>query len=445
MTVGEYLKGLLYEKDISPAHLCQLIGINNKSVIYRLFNGYHSENKTKEIVNKIISAVDFTPEELSRINELVNQKKVSQFFCGTREILSRIYTDSDIQKSKNIKSECGMNTKLYISDIDNKELVEEIISMMHDNPDINILHYIHFAKHKLVTAYEMLMLIIMLQYKNYIPVIAEDKTISGICEITNSGKQIILREKRIIGNELLKLETVIPNAYSDYITTVNDKYMQRCEKIKEPVKRVVDYIKLVEDSLIFDRDLTFYSEGSPCFGNIPFDTICEMFRDINYLGFPENHQYVQQLIEVFRRRCDMFLNDPSAKKYFLFDTEHIKRMMCTGITFDHAKHFNPMTIKQRKEYFDWLIKMASSGDGKIKFRFLKNGVIRNPYVYGNDRMLCLYYSETGYMDDGVSIMLKNKAIFEIMDDFTQYVWESFTLSDKESINLLKEMAHKYIK
>ena len=92
MTIGEYLKKVLYEKNISTANLCDMIGIKNRSIIYRLFNDYHSETKTKAMVENIMSVVNFTAEEKNRINELMKRKKVSRFLRETRKILSDIYT-----------------------------------------------------------------------------------------------------------------------------------------------------------------------------------------------------------------------------------------------------------------------------------------------------------------------------------------------------------------
>ena len=128
----------------------------------------------------------------------------------------------------------------------------------------------------------------------------------------------------------------------------------------------------------------------------------------------------------------------------VFDEQHIRDMMETGFAFEHVEQFNPMTVAQREKYFAGLIDMAKNRPDKIQFRFLKSGAIQYPFVYGSHRLLYINYADTPYFE-GFSIMLREKSVLKIMDDFAIYAWNNFTLSDKESINKMEKMKSMYIK
>ena len=442
MTAGEYLKNLLSEKNITPTNLCALTGIKSRNTIYRLFNGYHSSEKTRSLIQRITAVIDFSDKEKAKLDELLSGKKVNPFFVEARRILSVIYNNSaDTYKTPELLNPAKVN--IYICDMDDPDVFNEIRCALTSNKDAVIYHYVHLFKHRILTAQEIAMIIMLSRYKNYMPIITEGKLVSGAYAITERSGKYMLYEKEKVGNEYMNFKTNISPELYGFIEEKHKRYRTLSRSVKEPVKKVIDYIDLISESLVFDKGLTFYSEGSPCFGYIPYEIIYDMFKDINYLGFPPDHPYVLQLMELFKSRFDMFMDDPDAKKYFLFDTEHIKHMMQTGITFDHAEEFNPLSPKQLRQYFDWLIEISQKKDGKVKCRFLKDGIIKNPYVYGQDNMLYMFYSETGYMD-GFTIKLREKGIFEIMNDFTSYVWDEFTMSDEESLELLRNMADEYI-
>ena len=117
--------------------------------------------------------------------------------------------------------------------------------------------------------------------------------------------------------------------------------------------------------------------------------------------------------------------------------------METGFAFEHVKPFRSLTVQERVEYFSKLIKMAKEKPDKLRIRFIKEGEIKFPFVYGPGRLLYVNYSDTPYFE-GYSIMTKEKGVIRIMDDFAEYVWNKFTISDEESISKLEKMMDTYL-
>lgn len=451
MTIGEYLKKLITDKDIPLRQLSEMMGVQSRTELYRLFNDYHSEKKMRALVNKLIECVDFTEEEMDKIHKLMSQKKVSKFYGMTRKALSLVYSGIDIKdfpendKMYDMLKQCdNKDAVLYIANIDEPIVLQYICEYLDKNPKSQAYHYIRINNRKVYTAHDLAMLIILSRYKNYVPIILDDISFKGILALTKKHGEYGICQTEEINGERLYINTQITQKLYEYCRNRQECFNRMSQPVKEPVKSVVNYIDLMTKSAAFEQGTTFYSEGSPCFGNIPCDIIYDMLRDINYLGFPENHPYVENMLNLYKTRQELLMNTPGARKMYLFDEHHIKHMMQTGISFDHAEMFKPMKKEQLRRYFNWLIEMARDRPDKIQFRFLKNGRIDYPYVYGKDIMLYMFCSDTGYMN-GFSTMIDNKGIFDIMNDFTQYVWEEFTMSDEDSIARLGHMMDEYIK
>ncbi|MGM9936726.1 MAG: helix-turn-helix domain-containing protein, partial [Candidatus Ornithomonoglobus sp.] len=357
MTIGEYLKELLSEKKLHMKQLSEMMGVRNRTDLYRLFNDYHGEKKTRELVDKLIACIDFTDEEISTMQRLMLQKKVSVFYKETRNVLSLVYTGIDEKTSEesdkvnDIFKQCvNKETIVYIANIDDFNTLLHICRYLDENPEARVYHYIRVMSRKMFTAYELAMLIILSMYKNYVPVILDDVSFKGICAITKKNDEYGLYRIEEVNGELLQVKSLITQELYEYYRLRQEQRNNISQPVKNPVKRVTDYIDLMTKSSVFEQGVTFYSEGAPCFGNIPYDIVCEMFKAIDYFGFPEDHPYVTGMQNLYKMRGELLMNTPGARKMYLFDDEHIKNMMQTGISFDHAEMFKPMTPDQLRRY-----------------------------------------------------------------------------------------------
>ncbi|MCC8169559.1 MAG: hypothetical protein LIO59_04220 [Oscillospiraceae bacterium] len=69
---------------------------------------------------------------------------------------------------------------------------------------------------------------------------------------------------------------------------------------------------------------------------------------------------------------------------------------------------------------------------------LKEGTVEYPYAYEKGRMLYIYRTNASDTGDSV-IMLTNKNVNEVMTIFTDYIWETRTTSDEETVAELEKM------
>ena len=454
MTVGEYLKNLLKQKEVSVTWLSNELGLKSRNVLYRVFSDYYSDDKTREVIERIYKIVFFSDAEKAKIGELLNIGVTSRQITESRNILSGIYKDPSYGKfgtvhggmhinfSDILKHAAPHESVVFMAGVSDARIIGDIDSFHGNSEKTAAYNYFHFSQRNM-TCHEITALITLMGHKNYTPLLTRNVDFRGVFILYKTKSEYRGIKLELFQNDYLFLETPVSEEFYNPIIYKKDIFNDLCEPVKKPGSRVVDYIDIIKDSIIFDNTETYFSEGAPCFGNLPYNIVYDMFKDINFFGFPKDHPYVVKLINMFISRQKSFMENPAAKKLFLFDYDSIKRMMQTGLSFDHAEHFKPMTQKQLKDYFDSLIKTAKERPDKIRFRFTKVP-LKRPFVYGIDTMLYSYISDSGYTD-GFFIMLRNKALFDVMNDFMPYVWDEYTMSDEESAKLLAQMSDEYIK
>lgn len=454
MTIGEYLKQIIAQRGISVTQLSSELGLKSRNVLYRLFGNYYSVQKTSELIEQIDKKIVFSNAEKAKIGEFLNKGMISRKAAESRDILSSIYRGAAgggfgvsingkrLLFSDALNRAAETESVVFMSGISDSRLIGDIDSFLGNSEKTEVFNYLQFSQ-QLMTCHEINALLVLKPHKNYTPLLAQHVGFKGVFVLCKSGAEHYAFKLEHFRDDYIYLEAPISEEIYDHIIYKKDKFNETCTPIKEHGSRVSDYIDIMNDSALFDSGVTYYSEGAPCFGNLPYDIVYDMFKDINYFGFPKDHPYVQKLINAFVERQKGFMKNNAAKKRYLFDHESIKYMMQTGLSFDHAERFNPMTPAQLRKFFDILIQYAREMPEKISFRFTKEP-LRYPFVYGIDIMLYSYVSGTGYMD-GFVINLKNKAIFDVMNDFMPYVWDNFTISEADSIKILEDMSEKYIK
>ena len=454
MTAGSYIKSLLEKKDVSLSSLTKKLGLKSRSALYRLFSDYYSLSKTKELIEQIKQFVPFDEEESERLNMLLGSDTVSSFFKKTRSVLSSLMKDEPdmgyviecedgsrlILKDLLNKYSRG-NTDIIISGLDDEKMIGDIHSLLSVDHRTRVHAYLKLKYHRLMTAYEILSLIVLASYENYIPYICDYVMYKGICILSeiDSEYYLVSMNSSNLGNGFV--ETKITKQFYDYIMGNHGRLIKKYPCIRMPVNKVSDYIEYSKIVTENENGEMLYAEGAPCFGNLKFSILEDMFRQIDYFGFPQEHVYVKSLIEIFRQKEKNRQENTGFIMNHLFDFEHMKYMMQTGIAFDHLDLFAPMSSSQCAEYFDYFYKLSENSDNRINYRFYKGEMLRYPFVYKMGSLLYLYSSSSESGRCGM-MLIDNSGVIEIMDDFAAYIWSSYTYSDKESKEELIKLIRK---
>lgn len=455
MTAGSYIKSLLEKKDISLSNLTKKLGFKSRSALYRLFNDYYSLSKTKEIIEQIKQFVSFDDEESERLRELLGSDTVSSFFKKTRSVLSCLMKEEP-ETGYVIECEDGSrhalkdllnkysrgNTDIIISGLEDEKMIGDIHSLLRVDHRTRVHAYLKLKYHRLMTAYEILSLIILAQYENYIPYICDYVMYKGICILSEMDGEYYLVSLNSSNFGTGFVETKITKLFYDYIMGNHNRLIKKYPCVRMPVNKVSDYIEYSKVVTDHESGELLYAEGSPCFGNLKFSILEDMFSKINYFGFPQEHVYVKSLIEIFKQKEKNRSENTGFIMNHLFDFEHMKYMMQTGIAFDHLELFEPMSSSQCSEYFDYFYKLSENSNQRINYRFFKGDILRHPFVYKMGTLLYLYNSSSESGNCGM-MLIDNSGVIEIMDDFAAYIWSSYTYSEEESREALKKLMNKY--
>ena len=150
MTIGQYIKLLFEQKDISLTVLAQKMGLKSRSTLYRLFKDYYSEEKTKELIKKIEEHVYFSDDERNRMYDLMKSERISGFFRKTRKILSLLYEDEiptgytyrmkdKTLSLKDIFDNCGDgDIKIFVNNIDDERIIGDIIRFIQVKKNVTV-------------------------------------------------------------------------------------------------------------------------------------------------------------------------------------------------------------------------------------------------------------------------------------------------------------------
>ncbi|MGN0163159.1 MAG: helix-turn-helix domain-containing protein [Candidatus Ornithomonoglobus sp.] len=450
MTAGEYLKSVLTKKNIQMSELAERMGLKSRNALYRLFGDRCSKEKAAELANEIAICAGLSAEELDGFYDRLSHNGESSFLTKTRAVLMNLYAQElpngytfEYNGRKKPLSEalsCRENarTDIFIAGISDISIIGDICAFMEENPEVRIHHYVKLRKNTLMTAYELVALTVFMNYRNYNPYISEYWNFTGICILEKDKCDCFVRKLEFLKNNIFFLESRLTSEMYEHMWLKQKKLNELSKPIKKPGKKVIDYIEILKDSMIFDDGQIFYSEGAPCFGTLTCEAAYDLFKKASFFGLPEEHPYVKGMIELYQKRQDTFLNTKGAKRYYLFDEEHMKNMLTTGISFDHPEQFPSLSKEQLRKYFEWLADMNKNHPEKIEIKFAKIPELRHPFVYGRNKMYYMYHSDSGYMD-GFTVTIDEPGIFEIMNDFVDYVWDNFAVEGQ-----LTDLLDKYL-
>ncbi len=453
MAVGEYLKELLVQRGISVSEMTNMLGMSSRNSLYRFFSGKQSCEKQRKILDDIIRLVPFSEEEKRRLNELFEDGGSGKFADAVKGILDSVFmlnASSYVVKSSGKPlvdhlSHYDDNGKqmIVMSGIRSAEIIQDMYNFLKYSPETHVYHYMTFPQGDILTAYEVLALIKLSEFKNYFPMEPAEEKEDGMCILSMANDGCRLQILNFAGGGKVELETYITDMSYRFLLNRVRQDQKRSTPIKKRIRQVKSYVSALGEVSEIEEGDSFYCEGAPCFGYLPPDILYDMFKGINFFGYPEEYPRIQQMIKLVRGRNERLYS--VGRKRFVYDAEHIRQMLETGIAVDHVSDFPPMSIEQRRNYFSWLIDYLKKTDRVVSCRMLKDVTVRHSFVYEREHMLYMYrpIAKDGDMDVSV-IMLRNKSVDEVMGYFSDYVWEKHTLSDEETRVILEELVREYL-
>lgn len=444
MTAGAYLKNILKEKSIPISYLTNKLGLSSRNTLYRLFNGNLSSEKQKIIIKNIVEQIQLSEEETETLETLMKEGEGGKFYDEINRILMNVYTSCEGGYSiddKTLYDILCTNKVEFVTmfGIKDEKIICDMYKFLAENPEVTVYHYMKFPKINTQAIYEILALIRLSEFPNYVPLELEGLMQRGIYIISRDENSYVLQMAEFTPGGSVLLETQISETSYKYILDKDKRLQGRSTPIKRQIDRVQSYMNTLEETLEIEEGDSFYCEGAPCFGYLPMEILYEMFEGIDFFGYPKNHPYVQNLVVHIQEKNKRLYS--LGHKRFLYDEKHLRAMMETGFAIDHVSEFPPMNIEQRRSYFKWLIEYLNRDDKNITCRLLKDVEIEHSYVYEEGHMLYMYRPNTELNNMDVSvIMLKNRGVDEIMKHFTDYLWNTHTLSETETVAELERLA-----
>ncbi len=444
MTAGAYLKTILKEKSIPISYLTNKLGLSSRNTLYRLFNGDLSSEKQKTIIKNIVDQIQLSEEETETLVALLKEGAGGKFNDEINRILMNVYTSCEggysIGGRMLYDILCAHKVEFVtVFGIKDEKIICDMYRFLAENPEVTVYHYMKFPKINTQAIYEILALIKLSEFPNYIPLELDGSMQRGIYIVSSDKNRYTLQMAEFTLGDPVLLQTQISEASYNYILGKNERLQSRSTPIKRQVDRVQSYMSTLEETLEIEEDDSFYCEGAPCFGYLPMEILYEMFEGIDFFGYPKNHPYVQNLVDHMQEKNKRLYS--LGHKRFIYDEKHLRTMMETGFAIDHVSEFPPLSIEQRRSYFKWLIGFLKQDDKNITCRMLKDVEIEHSYVYEEGHMLYMYRPNTELNNMDVSvIMLKNRGVDEIMKHFTEYLWNTHTLSEQETVAELERLA-----
>ncbi len=449
MTVGEYLQKILDEKNVSVSNISKQIGLKSRSSIYRLLRGDGITDNQIILIEKIGNIINFSNSEKQTLQELINTSS-RPLYATSRNILSTLYKKNNmdiyyyhesgrISLSEIIAKLYGTINIYVMGDIPQaaNNSLENIISV---EKNVHIDHFLDLNRLRLTVANEILTLIRLEKYDRYTPYISDEKLSDDADIIIFSDIQKTEPVMTLIGfnnNRIAQYaNSPITNNMYQYLLSSLVKRKMSSVKLKKKITTVNEYAQRANKFEKLYLSPFFHFEGTPRFSFIPPDIFNELIGDINYFGYPKDHYYIRNICNAFYNFDKTIKDEKKAAKYILLDKNMVKNTMRTGYTFGHPPDFRPLSRKQLRVYFTRLIELATHSAGSLNIRFSNNLPIANPFAYSPDNILCL--------DNINECQIQNDNVFNIMNDFSLYIWNNFTSSSKESISILENMIQRYL-
>ena len=445
MNFGTYLKTVLDKRNVNISQLAQKTGIKSKNTFYRLFENYYSYEKTKEITDKIMSAIDIETEERQRIYELMQMCRVKQHELEAFDLLTKLYKAPDQFTCEKFKSgkclwqrkDCiGVYMFLGHTLSEFPALAAKEIFCHCPTSAVSLEHYINFSKSDMHTAGAIYSSITLSQQEGYVCYDSETvdfANLMGFVRLKNGYGSFI------VSNNGTYAETELSEEFYNFM-------LGRCitfegKPLKHKKGKVTDYADIMTEFSVTEINDVFSFEGIFCFGDIPFDTMFSLLKDADYLGLPSDSPYIKKLVEATGKRYDLRMSSKSTKSYIL-SKERMDEFFSSGRTMDHPSFFRALTHNEIKEMLDYF----SSIGNRFKYRFFKPefqnccmecGLVANTNIF-------IWSAKQGYNKDHFQTIITHPKAIRLYTRFCEYFWDFCTLSDEESQKIFNDTINEFL-
>ncbi len=445
MNFGTYLKTVLDKRNVNISQLAQKTGIKSKNTFYRLFENYYSYDKTKEITDKIMSAVDISNGEKQQIYELMEMCRIKQHELEAFALLEKLYKTPDRFTCKKFENgEClwqrddclGIfmflgHTSSEFPALAAKEIFESDLSC-----DVSLDHYINFSKSDMNTAGAIYSTITLSEYEGYScfeSEMVDFPNLMGFVKLKTGAGSFV------VSNNGTYAETELSEEFYNFM-------LSRCmtfdgKPLKQKRGKVTDYAEIMAEFSVTEINDVFSFEGIFCFGDIPYDTMFSLLKDADYLGLPPDSPYIQTLIKATMHRYDLRAGSSTSKSYILSQT-HMDQFFSTGRTVDHPSFFRSLTSDEIKGMLDYF---ADIGE-RFRYRFFKPGfqnccmecgLVANTNIF-------IWSAKQAYSKDHFQTIITHPKAVKLFTNFCRYFWDFCTLSPKESKQIFNDTVNKFL-
>lgn len=434
MNLGEYLRGLIYERGTNISLLARRAGIRSKNEIYRLFNDQYSCDKTQALIDKLVPFLELTESEIRRLYELIKRRRGGGIEKKEYEMLAELFKDvrHDVTDAAarlgNMLSRRG-KISVFIGPETGMDIADAVeTALKSSGGNIEVIHIVSFGRSETVVAGELYVLIRLLPYSGYSCHEKAKIGFKGLICLYESGEDRVVFTADEKGRFA---ESAVSDEFYEFMLDKFSGYKNGKDD-RNDIGKITSHadtftrFSLMEtyDNLIFD--------GGFGFAFIPFGTLYKMFEDANYFGLPYDSDYVSEIIEAAHERYLKRLASDNRHQYVLSE-ERVREFLKTGRTFDHARGFRAMTKSEIRDMLDKFF-----GDMDISFRFFAPGFrrakVETGIIYG--KCLFLWNSEAGYDSGQWFYKISHPNILRLFEGFARYFWEKCTLSDRESAEMM---------
>lgn len=437
MTFGEYFQNIIERQDISIVKIAKQIGIKSKTEIYRLFENKHSYEKAKRLTDKIVGVIDISDDEKTRLYELMQMCDVKIGMRRAWSVLEKLYKDSHtvpdeiterlgvtMKRAKNAETQIFIGTNVDTNVI--SWFDKYLKANRHSN--INIMHMVNFNRKEESIAKQFFTIMTLVkhdQYNGYESAKNELDGMIGLMKEKNGYSMFVINDNGFVDSP------VSEELYNMVRTQCS--VSKRVSNVKMLKDKFSDYEQMAHIFTIDGGDVVVTYEGTLCFGDVPFDVKYSLLKDCNFFGFPEDSEYMANLIEAYRKRHAT--EDKSDTEYrYIFAPELVSEFVNNGKTKDHPDVMREMTDDEIGKTVSALI-----NNPKKHYRFFDRGYHKNPVdcIALFNRFIACWNAELGYGKGHYYVLLDHPKLFEVFKSFSQYFWNSCTLSDKQSREVMK--------
>lgn len=446
MTFGEYLRGLLAERNTNLSRLASEAGIKSKNEIYRVFENKCSYEKTKKLTEQILSVIELGDKERSKLYELMEGCKISSSLQNAWGILEGLYNGIEKKRDDNIERirkvlkgnknskitifiglEAGVGISLFFDDFLTKN----------KDCNISIVHSVNFNKTEEAIARELFIAIKLTPHDEYSLFEASRPELRGVVGLLAGAEQC---EMFLLTENSEFVQSAISKELYDFLL---EKY-GRCKKgkeLKDTRGHLTDYAYTITEFTPVDENDFFSFEGAFCFGDIPFNIMYRLLKDANYFGLPPDSPYIKNIVNAAKKRYGAGVKSEAERVYVLSE-ERIRDFLSSGKTVDHVDAFRALTKEEMNIMIDDFLTRRKG----FKYRFFKQG-------YSNKCIECaiaknfgiiLWDAALGYGKKHFQTVISHPKAMSVFKSFTEYFWEKNTVSDKESKEKLNKLIKEYL-